>query len=278
MTRLPQSKIIEELLELIHKEVDTSKINVIDVAIGVFYTGVMLDTGHGGVAFTPIRDIPDAVCCPRSYGKMPRSGYLSEQPFENILDAATDPGPLKSAVGVAAINAVSQQILFGNGKYQITYDADPLYSVDLQSTDVVAMIGAFTPYIKYLVGKVRELFVIERNPSAASGDIPIYTEEKGKEQIPNADVVVVSGAAIVNHTIDEILSMASRAREIILSGATSSMVPDPLFKRGVTSVGGVRIDDANQMLRVIKQAGSGYSLLKECATKTLLRYPNSRVR
>jgi len=35
-----------------------------ELVIGIFFTGVKLSTGHAGVAFTPIGEIPEAVCCP----------------------------------------------------------------------------------------------------------------------------------------------------------------------------------------------------------------------
>ena len=34
--------------------------------IGLFFTGVKLSTGHAGACATPIKTIPEAVCCPSS--------------------------------------------------------------------------------------------------------------------------------------------------------------------------------------------------------------------
>jgi uncharacterized protein len=47
------------------------KISVDDVVIGVFFTGVKLSTGHAGVAFTAVGELPEAVCCPTSAARMP---------------------------------------------------------------------------------------------------------------------------------------------------------------------------------------------------------------
>ncbi len=44
------------------------------VVVGVFFTGVKLSTGHGGICATPIKSIPEAVCCPSSAQAMPHSG------------------------------------------------------------------------------------------------------------------------------------------------------------------------------------------------------------
>jgi len=32
--------------------------------VAVFFTGVKLNSGHAGVAFTPIAEIGEAICCP----------------------------------------------------------------------------------------------------------------------------------------------------------------------------------------------------------------------
>lgn len=268
------TKIEEELVKMVRKEVDASRIKVDTVVVGIFYTGVKLSTGHGGVAFTPAHEIPDAVCCPRSYGKMPNSGHLSSLLLDDVLNDATSPSPLKSTIGIAAINAVSHKVLFGGDykKHKAILGLDVLDSIEIRPTDTVAMIGAFTPYIKRLKGNVKKLYVFERNPEAVlKGEVPLYSEESSRKLLPKADVVIASGATIVNHTIGGILSLSGHAREVILSGPTASMVPDPLFKRGVTAIGGVKVNDVDRMLKVVSEAGSGYALTKECATKVVFK-------
>ncbi|WP_309493280.1 DUF364 domain-containing protein [Candidatus Hecatella orcuttiae] len=269
--------LVKELVDLIRSRTDVSSLRVERVVVGVFYTGVKLNTGHGGVAFTPIHEIPDAVCCPKSFGKMPSSGRLTELSLEEVFEYPYSRSPLVSAVGVAALNAVSQKIISEkSAKYDIVYDKDALDLAGIGPEDTVAMIGAFTPYIKRLKGNVKNLYVIERNPRALSGfDLHVHPEEASKDLLLKADVVIVSGASIVNQTIDGILGLASQAREIILSGPTASMMPEPFFKRGVSVMGGVKIDNADRMLEIVSQAGSAYTLFKECAVKMAVRKPLS---
>lgn len=264
--------LVEELISLIRSKFDISSLQVEKVVVEVFYTGAKLNTGHGGVAFTPIHEIPDAVCCPKSFGKMPSSGRLTSLSLEEVLEYTHSRSPLVSAVGVAALNAVSQKIISENPeKCDIVYNTDALDLAEIRPEDTVAMIGAFTPYIKRLKGNVKNLYVIERNPRALSGfDLPMHPEGASKELLPKADLVIVSGAAIVNQTIDDILSLAGQAREIIVSGPTASMIPDS-FKRKVSVMGGVKIGDADRMLEIVAQAGSAYTLFKECAVKMAVR-------
>ena len=47
------------------------QITVERAVIGLFFTGVKLSDGHGGLCFTPIKEIPEAVCCQFSQGHAP---------------------------------------------------------------------------------------------------------------------------------------------------------------------------------------------------------------
>jgi hypothetical protein len=61
-----------------------------DLVIGIFFTGIKLSTGHAGVAFTPIGEIPEAVCCPTTAARMPQSGNLEGSPVSEILISDPD--------------------------------------------------------------------------------------------------------------------------------------------------------------------------------------------
>jgi hypothetical protein len=43
---------------------ELDRITVERAVIGLFFTGVKLDTGIAGACATPLRSIPEAVCCP----------------------------------------------------------------------------------------------------------------------------------------------------------------------------------------------------------------------
>jgi uncharacterized protein (DUF4213/DUF364 family) len=45
------------------------------------------------------------------------------------------------------------------------------------------------------------------------------------------------------------------------------MAPDAFFKRSVNVMAGVRILDPDSMIKILKQGGSAYHLLRECSEK-----------
>lgn len=97
-----------------------------DLVIGIFFTGVKLSTGHAGCAFTPIGEIPEAVCCPTTAARMPQAGNLEGRPVSEIVKYSLDPNVLKSAVGVATLNALSQWVIESKDRveYHIIKDTD----------------------------------------------------------------------------------------------------------------------------------------------------------
>src|SRR4030065_1897069 len=97
-----------------------------DLVIGIFFPGVKLSTGHAGVAFTPIGEIPEAVCCPTTAARMPQAGNFEGSPVSEILKYALDTNVLKSAIGVATLNALSQWIVESEkeNEYHMIKEAD----------------------------------------------------------------------------------------------------------------------------------------------------------
>jgi uncharacterized protein (DUF4213/DUF364 family) len=80
-------------------------------------------------------------------------------------------------------------------------------------------------------------------------------------------VVIITGTAIVNHTINMILSCINRGQRTAIIGPTASMIPDAFFKRNANVMAGVRILNLDLMIKILKQGGSAYHLLKDCPKK-----------
>ena len=107
------SSVLAETMDLVIEKSRgrLGEISVEDLVMGIFFTGVKISTGHAGVAFTPIGEVPEAVCCPASAARMLAAGRLENTPVLEILSYALDQNVLKSAIGVATLNALSQSIL-----------------------------------------------------------------------------------------------------------------------------------------------------------------------
>ncbi len=242
-----------------------------DLVIGIFFTGVKLSTGHAGVAFTPIGEIPEAVCCPTTAARMPQAGDLEGKPLSEIARYSLDKNVLKSAMGVAALNAISQWVIGSEGekRYRIIKDKDGFDLLEIQTGETVSLIGAFGPYIQRLKTMGNPFFIIEKNPQTLRPDEIKYfrPETEMASSLEKSDVVIITGTAIVNHTIDHILPYINDKQRTAIIGPTASMVPDAFFKKGVDMMAGVQILNPDLMIKILKQGGSAYHLLKGCSEK-----------
>jgi uncharacterized protein (DUF4213/DUF364 family) len=242
-----------------------------DLVIGIFFTGVKLSNGHAGVAFTPIGEIPEAVCCPTTAARMPQAGDSEGRSLSEILKYSLNNNVLESAMGVAALNAISQLIIESEREkeYQIVKDRDGFDLLEIQPGETVSLIGAFGPYIRRLKMMGNPFFIVEKNPQTLKPDEMKYfkPETDMASALEESDVVVITGTAIVNHTIDSILSSITNGKRIAIIGPTASMIPDAFFGRGVQVMAGVRMLNPDRMIKILKQAGSAYHLLRDCAEK-----------
>jgi len=271
-----RKSITRELIKIIKDSGVINQLHITpkDIRIGVFYTGVVLSSGHAGMSYTPVQEIPEAVCCPRSHAKMPAAGELLNMQIAGLMDYALDDNALKAAVGMATLNALSAILLAEDAcRYKPSAYGNALDLVEITSEDTVAMIGAFPPFIKRIREITKNLFVIDKNPKVVGKEdtFKIESADRLEEIIPQANIIVITGVTLVNHTLGPILELAERATEIVVAGPTASVYPEPLFKRGVTVLGGVRITDAARMIHLIGEAGSGYDFFENCAEKVIMR-------
>lgn len=253
-------------------------ITVTDVRIGVFYTAAQLSTGHVGVAFTP-RDLSDTVCCPKSAAAAPPAGQMAGQDAWTLAKYALSPVPLRRAVGVAVLNALSAQAMAQHGVPggQAVSSLDALAAAKVQLEDKVAMVGGFVPFIKALKGNVAQLWVIDKHPQALKPDEVIFwrSPEQAIETITQASVVIITGSALVEGGLDDLLQAAGSARMVILAGPTASPWPPPFFERGVHVLGGIRVLDQHKILQVVSEGGSGYFFETEAEKICLMREPRA---
>jgi uncharacterized protein (DUF4213/DUF364 family) len=122
------------------------------------------------------------------------------------------------------------------------------------------MVGAFIPFIKALKGRVANLWVVDKHPQALKSDEMSYwrSPQQATETLSQADVVVITGSALVEGGLDSLLSAASRARRVVLAGPTASPWPPTFFAHGVHVLGGIRVLDGDKMMQVVSEGGSGY--------------------
>ena len=72
---------------------------------------------------------------------------------------------------------------------------------------------------------------------------------------------------LVNNTIDGLLSAISPDALVIVTGPSSSLIPDVLFQNKVNIIGATKITNPEILFNIVSECGAGFHSFKYCAAK-----------
>ena len=149
-------------------------------------------------------------------------------------------------LGMAAINAVCRWLFRQSG---YTFDAanKTANTVDFKESDTIGMVGYFPPLVEQIKALGIPLTVIELNESLMVNEANFRVTDDSTA-LNHCSKVICTGTTLINHTIDHILDQCGNVDEIHVIGPSTGCLPDPLFARGVTSVGGRLVSDSQRFL------------------------------
>jgi uncharacterized protein (DUF4213/DUF364 family) len=270
-------EILTEAAQLVQENLDGAfhTLTIERLVVGLFFTGVKLSNGAGGVCFTPIKEIPHAVCCPSSAGRAFDPVKTQGMKAKDLLKALSSEEPIKKAVAIATLNALSVSCweLGITGNYTIEMNKDAQDAIMMPIETSVAVVGAFVPILKTLTQRGGKWWVIEQDSKTLKGEeIKHYVPAKESEEIiKRANVLIITGVTLANNTLKSILSLARPETEIAVIGPTAGLLPEPLFKRGVSLIGGVWVKKPNELLDVLSAGGSGYHFFDKLADRIVIK-------
>ena len=266
------SKILEQTLgqiyEILGSEIEN--LSVERVVVGRFFTGVKLSNGIAGVSYTPLKSLGSAVCCPSQADKMPLSGRLVGKNVKYFLQDIHSDKSLKKTLAIAVINALSQTCLQKNPNlHELEFDADPFDKLDIKAGSFSVIVGALVPYIKFMMKNGRDFRILELDESVLKPDeLKFYLPaQAASEVVPKADNLIITGTTLINDTLENLLAMKKADANVVVVGPTVSMLPKAMFERGVSYAGGIYVRDADALLDIIAEAGSGYHFFGKFANK-----------
>lgn len=264
---------IAKVREIIGEELE--HIVVERAVLGLFFSGVKLNTGHGGLCFTPLKEIPEAVCCPSSARAMPLPGKLSGRKANDYLKDIFGENILKKSLGIATLNALSTLCWekMDHKDYELVYGVDAFDELTFSSEDKVIVIGALVPMLRRLIAENIDFRVLEMDSATLKPqEMQFYAPaDQAQLYLPQADCAVITGVTLLNDTLPELLDMTKAGADILVTGPTASMLPDAMFSRGVTLLGGIVVTKADELLDVISEGGSGYHFFGKSAERLVIR-------
>lgn len=221
--------IIDTLLQEVSSVMEEAR--PVEVAIGAYWTLVTLghraalyaglsstlgggDEHHHGKGY-PVRDC----------------GQLLHLPLSQLAALAHSENLLEASVGLATINAL--------------LSINPQPGVELNAADIVAERGAgkrvaivgHFPFIERIRKLAQTLWVLELRPH--DGDEP---SERAPELLPQADVVALTGTALLNGTFESLLAHCRSDAYVLVLGGTTPL-STAFFDLGIAAVSGTQVID-----------------------------------
>lgn len=169
------------------------------------------------------------------------------------------------SISLAAINAITE-FAWKKLSCRSGEASDSLGELELKPGDHLGMVGYFAPLLQRIEQKKISLTILEKKDDLP--EIPDFVRlTHTAADLEACNKVLCTASTLLNNSLSEILAHSRHAEAIVLIGPTAGCFPDPLFKRGVTAIGGSRI--LNPELAV-KRLKSGESLA-DSVSKFLIR-------
>lgn len=240
--------ILSEVRDTLLKEIQgIEDMRVERVCLGLGYSGLKLNSGHAGVCNTLLSEAAPECC-----QMLQDAGTLAERPVTEFLDMIDSWDMIKRVIGVSALNALSQILFEKEPKRYLVEERNLIDVINVARGDTVVMVGYIKPFKPIFRSRADILYILERSPHREEGVLP---DTACEQLVPEADIVVITGSALVNGTLDRLLELSENARTVAIVGPTASCIPDPLFIRGADYVGGIRIHDADKAMRILMEGG-----------------------
>jgi uncharacterized protein (DUF4213/DUF364 family) len=214
-----------------------------DVRIGAFWVAVLVsrEGQHSCGLASAMRGLNHHQ---RGHFPIRSAGSLLQCSAAQLAGLIESPSLLEASVGMATINALLQ--------------VDEGAAVELNASEAIARRGAdknvvvigHFPFIGRLRDRVGKLWVLELRPGP--DDRPATD---APELIPQADVVAITSTALINGTLDGLLTLCRPDAYVLLLGPSTPMTP-LVFDHGVDVLSGTLVDDIATVLRLVSQGAT----------------------
>lgn len=179
------------------------------------------------------------------------AGDTIGRPASDLVELADSLSLLEASLGHSTINALTAA-----GRDQFPEGAVEDF-VQPKPTDIVGVIGNFGPMFHRFNEICKEVRVFDFNPQR--GQFPAWAEPM---LLPDCDIVMITGATLVNKSLDQVLACCTKVRQIVLMGPTAVQVPGVFAKHGVTLLAGAETLEGDKALLAIQEGANGGDLFR----------------
>ena len=176
-------------------------------------------------------------------------GLSGADPIAVARRYATDSGLWKT-IGFAAANALTR-CLFDRAGYRPDESADSVGQINSLPDEHIGMIGYFKPLIGRVLATGAKLTIVELKAELVDiSDGYCVTLDPG--QLSDCTKVISTSTLLLNNTLDRMLACCHKARWFAMVGPSAGCLPDALFSRGVTFLGGSWVNNREGFIAALR--------------------------
>ncbi len=226
------------------------------------FCAIELEDGSLGLSFVLLGEQPGAAL--RELRARDTS-TLPGMPAVALARTFAEQRGAERTLGFAAINAITR-CFFDRARFRPPAAGGSIGDLDLKAGDHLGMIGLFPPLVPRALASGARLTVLELRADLA-GPRDGWHVTLDPARLADCNKILSTSTVLLNDTLDDLLARCRHAERFALIGPGASCLPDALFARGVTTMGGTWIDEAGGFKRALAE-GEPWGRF---ATKSALR-------
>lgn len=169
------------------------------------------------------------------------AGNLHKKSANEIAEWIDSENLLEASLGMAALNSL--------------LEVDESQTVELNAAEVIArhsrgknlaIVGHF-PFVERMAAIAHNCWVIEQHPTGTD-----HPAEAAPDLLPQAHVIAITGTALINHTMHDLLSYCAPEALVLVLGPSTPLSP-LLFPYGISFLSGSRVTDEDAAYRTVSQ-------------------------
>ncbi|MDO9600078.1 MAG: DUF364 domain-containing protein [Azoarcus sp.] len=228
------------------------------------FCAVELDDGALGLSYVLLDD---------TLARLHEAAHLTALAGADALEVArryVGGTGIDKTIGFAAANALTR-CLYDRAGFRPDNSADSIGQLQPQAGESIGMIGLFMPLLGRILDSGAKLTVVELKTELA-GEHEGYRVTTDAAELAGCIKVVSTSTLLLNDTLDRMLTCCRDARWIAMIGPSAGCLPDALFARGVTLVGGSWVTDCAAFIDAL-ESGASRTASAEKYALTRANYP-----
>lgn len=202
------------------------------------FGAIELDDGALGLSYVLLDGLLDKLAID-AHGGAAGAGLIGADALAIARHWAGHDAALRT-IGFAAVNALTRH-LYDRVGFVAPPATDSIGGLAPRAGEHIGMIGYFPPLVSQVTASGARLTVLELREDLAGARDGFHITLDARE-LSACDKVLSTSTVLLNDTLDAVLAHCSKARAFAMIGPGASCLPDALFARGVTLIGGTWIE------------------------------------